>query len=345
MRLIACAAFALAAIPTSAQVLADFEHNNPALYTTASGSPITLQSGSAHNGLLGARPGSGWNYNSSINTAPGNTYRAYVRLASTGRVYIGVGASAAGCFSMVFAPNTSTILIQENSGFGYSDLASAAFVPKIGTWYQLELDWAMSNDMTVNVYDEAGATLLATTGPAPTTASAGGLALREFGSGDVDTIRSGAGPVVNTYCTAKQNSLGCTPTISGAGVPSASLPSGFTVDVAMVRNQRPGLFFYTSNGAQAGLTFQCGTLCVGPTNLKRTPARSAGGNALPANDCSGVYSIDMNAFAAGMAGGNPDPALGVMGTTVHAQAWGRDQGFASPCNTTLSDGLEYVVGM
>jgi hypothetical protein len=140
------------------------------------------------------------------------------------------------------------------------------------------------------------------------------------------------------------NSQGCTPAIAGSGTPSASATSGFQVDVAMVRNGKSGLFFYKVGGTQASAVFQCGTLCVGPSGIRRTPAQSSGGTPPPANDCSGVYSLDMNAFAAGMAGGNPDPALLVAGGLVHCQAWGRDQGFAAPCNTTLSDGLEYTIG-
>jgi hypothetical protein len=145
-----------------------------------------------------------------------------------------------------------------------------------------------------------------------------------------------------TYCTAKPNSLGCTPVISGTGSPSVTATSGFTVDCSLVRNGKSGLLFYKAGGTQASVTFQCGILCVGPPGIQRTPARSAGGSPPPANDCSGVYSLDMNAFAAGLAGGNPDPALLVAGTLVQCQWWGRDQGFAAPCNTTLSDGGEYM---
>lgn len=145
-----------------------------------------------------------------------------------------------------------------------------------------------------------------------------------------------------SYCTPKTNSLGCIPAISGTGFPSVSATSGFTVDCSMVRNGKSGLLFYKAGGTQANIAFQCGTLCVGPSGIKRTPAQAAGGNPPPANDCSGVYSLDMNAFAAGMAGGNPDPALLTTGILVQCQWWGRDQGYAAPCNTTLSDGGEYM---
>lgn len=42
-------------------------------------------------------------------------------------------------------------------------------------------------------------------------------------------------------------------------------------------------------------------------------------------------------------GGVPDPALQIAGTEVHAQWWARDPGFAPPCNTSLSNAIEYTI--
>ena len=144
-----------------------------------------------------------------------------------------------------------------------------------------------------------------------------------------------------SYCTAKLNSLGCTPQIYGVGNSSATSGSGFAVNVTNVLNNKPGLMIYT-DGGQAAVPFTGGTLCIAPP-IKRSVPLNSNGNVGP-TDCSGLYSIDMNAFAVGALGGTPAPFLTAPGVVVCAQAWGRDNGFAPPDNTTLSDGLLFTVG-
>ncbi len=154
----------------------------------------------------------------------------------------------------------------------------------------------------------------------------------------------GCGPVCPTpvvYCTAKTNSLGCIPAIFYTGQASATAPTGFAVYADTVRNNKSGLLIYSISG-RAATPFQGGLLCVAAP-VKRSIGLNSGGNAAPANDCSGAYFIDMNEFGRGSLGGNPLPDLSIAGTVVQAQMWGRDQGFPAPDNTTLSDALEYTV--
>jgi hypothetical protein len=152
----------------------------------------------------------------------------------------------------------------------------------------------------------------------------------------------GGGGGMFVYCAAKMNSLGCLPAIDWTGTPSATSGSGFVVTSVNVRNNKPGLLFYGTNG-QAAMPFSGGTLCI-KSPIRRTGAVNSGGSPLPANDCSGVYSIDMNAFAISAGPPVPQPDLLVPGTVVDCQFWGRDPGFPSPNNTSLTDALEYTVG-
>jgi hypothetical protein len=191
----------------------------------------------------------------------------------------------------------------------------------------------------IGTYSDANLTL--NTGEsrsAPFTPTGSFFTSREL-VGSITYVTAGGGPTV--YCTAKTNSLGCTPTIGSVGTPSATSGSGFVVSASNVLNNKNGLLFYGVSG-QAATPFQGGTLCV-QSPIKRTPGTNSAGNP-PPNDCSGVFSIDMNLFAVGGLGGTPLPALTVPGSVVDCQFWGRDPGFAAPNNTTLSDGLEFVVG-
>jgi hypothetical protein len=146
---------------------------------------------------------------------------------------------------------------------------------------------------------------------------------------------------VTQFCSAKFNSLSCLPQIHGTGMPSSTAGAGFIITCTDARNNKPGLLFYGVNG-QGTNPFQGGTLCVAAP-VKRTPGVNAGGNPAPADDCSGVPTIDFNNFVVGGLGGNPLPTLQIPGTIVDAQWWGRDPGFGPPNNTMLSDGLEFTM--
>ena len=164
---------------------------------------------------------------------------------------------------------------------------------------------------------------------------------RAQGGGDALVLAIDVGESPLAYCTGKTNSLGCVPETTFTGASSASASSGFVVRAENELNQTLGIVLYSLAG-EASVPFRGGTLCIAAP-LRRTPPTSSGGSPLPANDCSGAYAIDMNAFASGALGGNPDPSLSVPGTAVWMQAWGRDPGFAAPDNTSLSDGLRYFV--
>jgi hypothetical protein len=144
----------------------------------------------------------------------------------------------------------------------------------------------------------------------------------------------------SSYCTAKTNSLGCLPAIGSVGLPSASSSSGFTLHGRPFLNNKTGLLCYGIDGPLAS-PFGGGTLCV-TAPLYRTPTQHSGGNH-GAPDCSGVYAIDMNSFAAGVLGGQPIAELSQIGTSVYCQYFSRDPGFAAPNNVSLSNGLQYFV--
>lgn len=145
----------------------------------------------------------------------------------------------------------------------------------------------------------------------------------------------------SVYCTAKVNSLLCLPSISGLGDSSASRTSGFVVQATEELNQKAGLLVYGASGP-ATIPFHGGVLCLAAPRYRSVTLQSGGSSS--GSDCSGVYAIDLNAFASGALGGNPAPELSAPGVEIRCQFWGRDPGYLPPQNSSLSNALVYQVG-
>jgi hypothetical protein len=115
-------------------------------------------------------------------------------------------------------------------------------------------------------------------------------------------------------------------------VPSASAGSGFFVCADELVGAQPALVLYSSRPSYSR-ALGSGVLCLAPP-LQRSPALATGGTQ---GACDGSIDFDMNAWIASGA----DPALQA-GSTVYAQAWGRDP--LDPFGCVLSDALAILVG-
>lgn len=147
-------------------------------------------------------------------------------------------------------------------------------------------------------------------------------------------VRDSTPALTLVYCAAKLNSAGCAPRIDGIGQPRLSGTAPYWVVADRVINQKNGLLFYGWNGNN--VPFQGGTLCVAPPTTRTTLQNSGGLSG--ANDCTGTFQFDMNAWARSGA----DAQL-VPGTDVHCQYWYRDPGLVGPNKTGLSDALRFTL--
>lgn len=145
---------------------------------------------------------------------------------------------------------------------------------------------------------------------------------------------SGYAPPAQTYCTAKVNSLGCTPAISASGSASVSSTSPFFVLCSNQISDRLGFLTY---GFQAQSNpYQGGWKCVRAPSVRTSPQNSGG--SAGGIDCSGVFSFDFNAHV--QSGGH---SLLQPGVFVYAQYWARDPGASFGSNR--SDALRFGLGL
>ncbi len=136
-------------------------------------------------------------------------------------------------------------------------------------------------------------------------------------NGSLDSCECPGGAPPVAYCTAKVNSLGCTPYVQSTGYPSASLALPFWIGAKKMLSQKTGMMMY---GYWVNpVPFQGGWACVGAP-IRRMPPRPTGGSQTTVN-CSGLLVYEFNTYIAS----GVDPAL-QLGQELTLQFWCRDPG-------------------
>ena len=192
--LISAGAIALtAAVPAQAVVIESFDSGSYGAAWTVNVTP-TITAGAAHDGAFGvADNNAAWAYRTDVTVNTGDTLSAWVRPGS-GRFYLGFGASAGGASSFVIAPNTGDIGFQNNPGYFFNSLNTSSFSFVPDKWYLASVTFG--SNVTGNLYDSDGTTLLASlVASGLTNTAGGGVAVRSFHGVAFDTISlSGAVP-------------------------------------------------------------------------------------------------------------------------------------------------------
>jgi hypothetical protein len=250
------AAFTITAASPSGTLLEGFENglSNYWVYETSYPEAFT-STAAAHDGSYGLDdPGDGdWYFrtDAAAQVNPGDTISAWVQLSTfaNGRAYFGFGTSDYGTMSVVLAPNTDQFIIQNNAGFGYTNLAAVSQTYAANEWYHVVVEWGTSVTVVAELFSSNGQTLLNSVTAATGDTTPGGFAFRSTGYNtffDTVTVLRGVnhfaelGSTGGSSVTSEQ---GSSPTLPSAG---RAEPSGVAVPVGLgtrVLSQTEGFFF------------------------------------------------------------------------------------------------------
>jgi hypothetical protein len=129
----------------------------------------------------------------------------------------------------------------------------------------------------------------------------------------------GGVPTIGSYCISGSNSLGCSGTLAGFGVPDANAGAGFSLVASGVQGQSVAIVHYGVSGPMvAPFGSSDSVRCVRPP-LQRTRVLPTAGTA---GLCNGKVTLDWNEFIAANPQALGAPFLG--GEGVWAQVWVRD---------------------
>jgi len=206
------AALLLLSSPAWAEVIEGFESGNLADYVVVGDVVASVSPAAAHDGqygliMAGHTGAEGWIYrdDAQVHVQQGDVISIWTRtmpyVAGTNtRNYCGFGATAAGCYSAVIGVNTTSFLIQRNTGYSYATLTEMPFAGwQPSHWYRVEIQWGVGGQIDAFCYDSDGTTLLVSASAVDNTYNNGGLAFRSFDSGleaYFDTIERNPGAPV-----------------------------------------------------------------------------------------------------------------------------------------------------
>ncbi|MBN1770549.1 MAG: putative metal-binding motif-containing protein [Deltaproteobacteria bacterium] len=146
-----------------------------------------LSSAYAHDGSYGLRDPD-WHYRTATTVGnAGDRLFVWTR-PGTGRTYFGFGANSTGAYSIILAPNTTELLLQQNSGWGYTNLTSTPCTFSTGVWYKLEVEFVSTTSIVARVYESNGTTVRCSLSRSIAGLAPAGIALRSFNGHDSDTI-------------------------------------------------------------------------------------------------------------------------------------------------------------
>ncbi len=209
------ATLAVAPAPTTtATTIEDFEGNptyNVAGFWTGN---FTLSTAAAHNGNYGldVSNGNDWIYrdDAAAQIQQGDSVSVWLKFAGSadGRAYFGFGATAAGTLSLVAAPNSGQLMLQNNPGYGFANsiATSQSWLPN--HWYRLEVDWGTSGLLVGKLFDSNGTTLLNSVTAMTSGFTPGGIAFRAIGSDkyfDTVTVMRGVNHFTAPPATSSAN--------------------------------------------------------------------------------------------------------------------------------------------
>jgi hypothetical protein len=197
------APFTITAAAASSPVLIEGFEGGSTYYVVGSAAPtVYLSTAAAHDGTYGLDNTSGndWIYrnDAAAQVKQGDSISAWVKFANyaDGRAYFGFGASATGTLSVVLAPNTSQLILLDDSGYNYANLNRVTQYYQPNQWYRVQVDWGGSGTITARLFDSNGTTQLNSVTAVDRTITSGGIAFRAFGSDKYfDTITVNRGVV------------------------------------------------------------------------------------------------------------------------------------------------------